>query len=70
MELQGERIADEARKQVDETVEALLDDAVRFALDSPKPDPGEALDYIYSAAVRLRGPCGQPGKREAGKQVG
>jgi acetoin:2,6-dichlorophenolindophenol oxidoreductase subunit alpha len=70
VELQGERIADEARKRIDEAVEALLDDAVRFALDSPKPDPDGALDYIYAAAVRLRGPGGRPGKREAGKQVG
>jgi pyruvate dehydrogenase E1 component alpha subunit len=59
MELQAERVGDEARKQIDEAVEAVLDDAVRFALDSPKPDPGEALEYVYSAAVRLRGPDGK-----------
>ena len=70
VELQGQRIADEARKRIDEAVEAVLDDAVRFALDGPKPGPGEALDYIYSTAVPLRGPCGRPGKREAGKRVG
>jgi hypothetical protein len=29
----------------------LLDEAVAFALNSPKPDPSTALDYLYGTAV-------------------
>jgi acetoin:2,6-dichlorophenolindophenol oxidoreductase subunit alpha len=62
MELQAERIGVDVRKQIDEDIESLLDDAVRFALDSPKPGPDQAFDYLYSGKVRLRNSAGQPEK--------
>jgi acetoin:2,6-dichlorophenolindophenol oxidoreductase subunit alpha len=61
VDLQGERIPVALRKQIDEEIEGELDAAVRFALDSPKPDPGHALDYMYSGRMRLRNPAGQLG---------
>jgi acetoin:2,6-dichlorophenolindophenol oxidoreductase subunit alpha len=59
MELAGSRIPAPQRRQIDEQVEADVEAAVRFALDSPKPDPGEALDYLYASGLRPRG--GVPG---------
>lgn len=52
--IQGERIADTDRVRVDEEVEAVLESAVRFALDSPKPDPADALKYLYATGLRPR----------------
>ncbi|MFD9076430.1 hypothetical protein ACFVZ2_41585, partial [Streptomyces lasiicapitis] len=40
--------------RVDDEVEAVLDTAVRFARDSPKPDPSEALDCLYATGLRPR----------------
>jgi acetoin:2,6-dichlorophenolindophenol oxidoreductase subunit alpha len=59
LELTGGRIPAPLRRQIDERVEADVEAAVRFALDSPKPDPGEALDYLYASGLRPRG--GVPG---------
>jgi acetoin:2,6-dichlorophenolindophenol oxidoreductase subunit alpha len=59
MELAGGRIPAAARRQIDEHVEEDVAAAVRFALDSPKLDPGEALDYLYASGLRPRG--GVPG---------
>ncbi len=53
-ELQGGRIPADQRKAIDEEVDLLIDAAVRFALDSPKPDPDAGLDYLYSSGLRLR----------------
>lgn len=39
---------------IDEEVEILLDDAVEFARRSPRPDPGEALDFAYASGLRPR----------------
>ncbi len=61
MELAGGRIPAQRRQQIDEQVEVDLEAAVRFALDSPKPEPGEALDYLYYSGLRPRG--GMPGNR-------
>jgi len=61
MELAGSRIPAGRRQQIDEQVEADLDAAVRFALESPKPEPDEALDYLFSSGLRPRG--GMPGSR-------
>jgi acetoin:2,6-dichlorophenolindophenol oxidoreductase subunit alpha len=46
------------RERIDAEVEALLDAAVTFALNSPKPAPGEGLDYLYSTALPLRAGAG------------
>jgi len=59
MELAGGRIPAARRRQIDEQVEADVAAAVRFALDSPPPDPGDALDYLYASGLRPRG--GVPG---------
>lgn len=42
------------RERIDAEVEALLADAVRFALDSPHPDPADALEYLYASGLRGR----------------
>jgi acetoin:2,6-dichlorophenolindophenol oxidoreductase subunit alpha len=60
VELTGKRIGDAARTRIDEDIEALLDTAERFALDSPRPEPASAFDYFYSGGVRPRNSCGQP----------
>jgi pyruvate dehydrogenase E1 component alpha subunit len=54
MEMQGGRIPAAARQQIDAEIEELVEAAVRFALDSPRPDPAGALDYLYSTGLRLR----------------
>jgi pyruvate dehydrogenase E1 component alpha subunit len=54
MELQGGRITAGQREQIDIEVEVLLEEAVRFALDSPRPDPADALDYLYASGLRAR----------------
>ena len=42
------------RQRVDAEIEALLDEAVRFAVDSPLPDPADALDHLYAGGLRAR----------------
>ncbi|MET7426430.1 thiamine pyrophosphate-dependent dehydrogenase E1 component subunit alpha [Dactylosporangium sp. NPDC005555] len=52
--LQGSRIPDAERDRIDAEIEALLDEAVRFAVDSPPPDPAGALDHLYADGLRAR----------------
>ncbi|MFI1829281.1 thiamine pyrophosphate-dependent dehydrogenase E1 component subunit alpha [Streptomyces sp. NPDC020412] len=52
--IQGERIPDAARARTDDEVESVLASAVRFALDSPDPDPVDALEYLYATGLRPR----------------
>ncbi|MFC5005152.1 thiamine pyrophosphate-dependent dehydrogenase E1 component subunit alpha [Dactylosporangium cerinum] len=52
--LQGSRIPAEDRERIDAEIEALLDEAVRFAVDSPLPDPAGALDHLYADGLRAR----------------
>jgi TPP-dependent pyruvate/acetoin dehydrogenase alpha subunit len=52
--LQRGRIADDLRQRIDDEVETTLEAAVRYAMDSPKPDASGGLDYLYSGKVRLR----------------
>ena len=42
------------RAELDAEVEEVLDAAVRFALESPRPDPADAFDHLYATPVRLR----------------
>jgi pyruvate dehydrogenase E1 component alpha subunit len=65
--LQASRIAESTRHRIDEEVETALEAAVRYALDSPRPDPAGGLDYLYSAGVRLRAgsSAGGSAQREA-----
>jgi len=51
---QAERIPAQARRLIDEEVEAVVEEAVRFALDSPRPDPVDVLDYLYANRIPLR----------------
>jgi pyruvate dehydrogenase E1 component alpha subunit len=44
----------EARERIDAEIEELLTEAVRFALDSPHPDPVGAQDYLYASGLRGR----------------
>lgn len=54
VQIQGARVPAEARERIDAEVEALLDEAVRFARESSKPDPVGALDYLYADGLRPR----------------
>jgi acetoin:2,6-dichlorophenolindophenol oxidoreductase subunit alpha len=54
VEIQGGRIPAERRAEIDAEVEALLDEAVRFAVESPKPAGSEALEYLYGTGLRGR----------------
>ena len=46
--LQASRIPESTRQQADDEVEVALEAAVRYAVDSPKPDPAGGMDYLYS----------------------
>jgi len=52
--IQGARLPQEQRDSIDAQIEELLDEAVRFAGDSPFPDPANALDYLYADGLRAR----------------
>ncbi|MEU8160105.1 thiamine pyrophosphate-dependent dehydrogenase E1 component subunit alpha [Micromonospora parva] len=54
VDIQGSRLADADRAAVDAEVEATVDAAVRFALDSPEPDPADALAYLYASGLTVR----------------
>jgi pyruvate dehydrogenase E1 component alpha subunit len=54
LDIQGARIDPGLRARIDAEVEALLEDAVRFALDSPHPDPATALDHLYADGTTAR----------------
>jgi pyruvate dehydrogenase E1 component alpha subunit len=54
LELQTTRVTADVRERIDAEIEALLEDAVRFAVDSPRPDPMDALDYLYASGLRVR----------------
>jgi pyruvate dehydrogenase E1 component alpha subunit len=52
--IQGARIQPADREQIDAEIEELLDAAVKFALESPKPSGSDALDYLYATGLRTR----------------
>lgn len=52
VEIQGSRLAPADRAAIDAEIEALLEDAVRFALESPEPDASTALDHLYATGWR------------------
>lgn len=54
MRIQGERVPEPVRAEIDAEIEALLDEAERFVADSPEPDPAGALDYLYADGLRGR----------------
>jgi pyruvate dehydrogenase E1 component alpha subunit len=57
--VQGARIPPQLRAEIDAEIEALLDEAVRFARESPHPDPGSATDYLYADGMRPRAGAGR-----------
>ena len=52
--IQGARIPAARREAIDAQIEHVLDDAVRFALESPHPDPAGAAQYLYADGSRTR----------------
>jgi pyruvate dehydrogenase E1 component alpha subunit len=54
VEIQGARVPDEVRAGIDAEIEALLEEATEFVLDSPEPDPAGALDHLYADGLRAR----------------
>lgn len=52
--LQASRVPDDFRATADAEIEARLDEAVRFAVDSPRPDPADALAHHYASGLRAR----------------
>ncbi|HET6212445.1 MAG TPA: thiamine pyrophosphate-dependent dehydrogenase E1 component subunit alpha [Micromonosporaceae bacterium] len=54
VDIQGARVPAELRARIDAEIEALLDDALRFAICGPVPDPAGALDYLYADGLRGR----------------
>ena len=54
LDVQGARIDADLRARIDTEIEALLEEAVRFALESPHPDPVTALDYLYADGTTAR----------------
>ncbi len=54
VDIQGTRLARVERERIDHEVEAVLADAVAFALQSPFPDPVGALDDLYASGLRPR----------------
>jgi TPP-dependent pyruvate/acetoin dehydrogenase alpha subunit len=44
----GARLDEELREELEAEVRAELDEAVEFARDSPSPDPAQALEDIYA----------------------
>nr|WP_083795732.1 thiamine pyrophosphate-dependent dehydrogenase E1 component subunit alpha [Catenulispora acidiphila] len=54
LDIQGARIDAGVRARIDAEVDVLLDEAVRFALESPRPDPATALDFLYADGTTAR----------------
>lgn len=49
------KVAPDARERIDREVEELLDDAIAFARESPRPNPDDALEFVYASGLRPRG---------------
>jgi pyruvate dehydrogenase E1 component alpha subunit len=54
LHIQAARVNPGLRARIDAEVEELLDDAVRFAVASPKPDPADAGQFMYASGPRPR----------------
>jgi pyruvate dehydrogenase E1 component alpha subunit len=54
VDVQGARVPAADRSRVDAEIEARLDAAVAFALESPFPDPVTALDHLYASGLSPR----------------
>jgi TPP-dependent pyruvate/acetoin dehydrogenase alpha subunit len=49
-----ERLDERVWREIDAEVEAALDEAVAFARESPRPEPEDALDFVYASGPRPR----------------
>ncbi|MGX7828515.1 thiamine pyrophosphate-dependent dehydrogenase E1 component subunit alpha [Actinokineospora sp. 24-640] len=54
LDIQAARVDPAQRSRIDAEVEAELDAAVRFAVESPKPSPLDAMDHMYATGLRPR----------------
>jgi TPP-dependent pyruvate/acetoin dehydrogenase alpha subunit len=54
VEIAGGRLDGERRQAIDAEVETTLDEAIDFALRSPRPDPAGALDHLYATGLKPR----------------
>jgi pyruvate dehydrogenase E1 component alpha subunit len=54
VDIQARRVPAADRERIDAEVEAVVEEAARFALDSPEPDPVDALKYLYADGLRTR----------------
>jgi TPP-dependent pyruvate/acetoin dehydrogenase alpha subunit len=54
VDIQGARLPAADRDTIDAEVAAVLDEAVRYALAGPVPDPGDAQEYLYATPMRTR----------------
>ncbi len=54
LEIQAARVDPVLRAEIDAEVERQLAEVVRFAVQSPKPDPAEAMDHMYADGFRPR----------------
>jgi pyruvate dehydrogenase E1 component alpha subunit len=50
----GRRLSSADREQIEGEVTATIERAVEFARSSPRPEPSEALDYMYASGLRAR----------------
>ncbi len=50
----GGKLEMHVRERIDREVEELLDAAVAFARESPRPSPDDALEYVYASGPRPR----------------
>ncbi|WP_018681780.1 thiamine pyrophosphate-dependent dehydrogenase E1 component subunit alpha [Actinokineospora enzanensis] len=54
LDIQAARVAADVRARIDDEVERELDEVVRFAVESPRPDPADATDHMYADGFRPR----------------
>jgi pyruvate dehydrogenase E1 component alpha subunit len=54
LDIQAARVPADVRERIDADVEAELAEVVAFAVASPKPDPADALEYMYTDGLRPR----------------
>ncbi|MDQ3893112.1 MAG: thiamine pyrophosphate-dependent dehydrogenase E1 component subunit alpha [Actinomycetota bacterium] len=54
LEVTGGQLDARVRAKIDEEVELLLDEAIEFARASERPEPNEALDFMYGDGYRPR----------------
>lgn len=54
LDIQAARVPAQVREPIDAEIEGLLEEAVRFAVASPRPDPVDAMDHMYAGGLTPR----------------